>query len=78
MGEDDDIPYDIHIVVNGNLTGGFIHTGPFANYDAALKWAEDHVEDEWWVIELDPPTSKTEDAERRRLYEKYGDGRLRG
>lgn len=43
------------IVVTGSPVGGFDHIGLFKNEPEAVAFADDHCEEDWWVVALQHP-----------------------
>lgn len=54
----------MNIVINGNPVDGFVFTGPFADHDAALAWAEAaNLPDSWHIATLADPDSSASSRE---------------
>jgi len=51
LAEDEGVQF---VVVTGNILGGFVFIGPFADHDSALAYAESKRWDYWDIIPLTP------------------------
>ena len=50
-----------YVIVVGNPIDGINLIGPFTDVDEPNEYAERHVRDEWWVVEVRQPEKEAED-----------------
>jgi hypothetical protein len=43
------------VLIEGNPVEGFIFTGPFPDWDAAIAYADKAVGGDWWLAPIDLP-----------------------
>lgn len=43
------VPESQYLLITGSPVDGFLHTGPFPNYDTACDYAERFSFGDWWV-----------------------------
>jgi hypothetical protein len=60
-----------HIVTVGNPTQGFKNIGPFKHPAFACEWADTWLDTtDWWVTELDSPSTFEKGKENERIENK--------
>lgn len=50
----------IYALATGNPFYGLTFTGPFETVQDAAEYAEDSVEGDWWVVEIERPAGRKE------------------
>lgn len=45
----------MHVILTGNPVNGFEAVGPFKVPSAAIEWATDNLDADWWPMQLKAP-----------------------